>query len=258
MNTITAQTVDADPIPVVQIDVTMDAPAPVIGWNITRVVPGESVVIWIGAAGQSAMSVFDHTAPIGQPVTYTLTVVTDTSTDYVTSAPVTLAGTIGCFLTNPITGKTLPVELATWPARSWESRSTVLEVLARPDPIGLTDAHTTPAGTWTLITRTDAARVELVEMLVTGAIATLRTQPGSSITPCTVLVGTVVENRYSGAGGDQRRLIGVGIQEIAPLPATALPIAATLGGLAVFDGDTLALLAQQRTTLLGLSQIPVG
>jgi len=259
MTSITAAVTAATPLPHVRLDVVMDNAAQVLGWSITRNAPAESVKVYVGAAGQSAMSIVDDTAPLGVPVTYSLAVTYAASTTYVDSAVVSIDGTAGCWLTDPAAGTTLQVEISTWPSRKRAARQALLDVLDRPDPVGLTDAYRTPAGTWTLISRSDAYTGQLVALLCGQGVVVLRTQPGSSIASCTALVGDVDEQRYSDQGGDQRRLVTVDVQEIAALPATALPLAATLGGLAVYGGvQTLLDLQLLRPTLLALSQIETG
>jgi hypothetical protein len=261
----TATVVDAVPLAHVRLDVAIDNAEAVLSWSITRDAPGQTVKVYIGAACTAAMSLVDDTAPLGVPVTYHLTVIYATSTTYVDAAPVTITGTVGCFLTNPASGVTLPVEISTWPSRKRVARQAVLEVLGRADPVGLTDAHTTPVGLWTLLSRTDAYTDALTSLLTAQDVVILRTQPGSSIASCTALVGDVDEQRFSQAGGDQRRLFDVDVQEIAPLPATALPLNATLGGLAIYPSapggspiTTLAQLADLRVSLVALSQIETG
>jgi len=259
MTSLTATVVAADPVPQVHLDALMDNAAQVVGWSITRTAPGETVKVYVGGPGQSAMSVVDGTAPLGVPVTYQLTVIYPTSTVYADAGPVTITGTVGCFLTSPATGVTLAVEISTWPSRKRTARQAVLAVLGRPDPVGVTDAHNTPLGEWTLISRSDAYTAALTDLLTDQGVVVLRTQPGSSIASCTALVGDVDETRYSTAAGDPRRLFEVEIQEIGAVPATAYPLAATLGGLAVYAGiTTLAQLADLRPTLLALSQIETG
>ena len=260
MTAIVATVTAASPVPVVTLTVTIDNPAQVVGWTIYRVSSVDArLPVWLGATSSGAYTLVDHTAPLGVPVTYELAVVYATSSTTVTSAPVTLTGTAGCFLTDPASGTTLAVTLVSWPEREREPRQAALEVPGSPDPVVLSDVHTSPAGDWRFYTATDAATTALVGLLTAQAVAILRTEPGSSIPNTTASIGKIAEVRYSGKGGDQRRWIDVGIQEIAPLPATALPLDATLGGLAVYHGiTTLAQLALLRPTLLQLSQIPVG
>ena len=258
--TIWATVIPGDPVPVVQVDVWIGDPETVIGWQVDRIAGGQTATIWVGDESSGAMSLVDHTAPVGVPVTYRLTVTyTDYSATIITSAPVTIYGTAGCYLTDPATGVTLRVELATWPIRRFNERRAVLTVLGRRDPVVLADVHSTAEGVWTFITRTDEATAALVAMLANlMGVVVYRAQPGTSIVSCTAAVGVIEERRYSGSAGDQRRLVAAEIQEIAPLPATALPLNATLGGLATFDGDTLAELHQLRPTLLQLSMIVTG
>jgi hypothetical protein len=257
---ITAAVIAGTILPRIQLNVTIANPAQVIGWNVSRADPGgTTVMIYIGTTSSGAFSLIDDTAPLGEPVVYWLYV---TYADYTnasdSSAAVTITGTSGCFLTNPRTGLTLPIELHAWPQREREARQAILEVLNRPDPIGLTDTHTTPAGTWTLYTATDTARDLLTGLLISGAVVILRTQPASSIPAVTALVGKIIEKRWTGTGGDQRRSFQVAIQEIAAPPATALPLNATLGGLAIVEPDNLGDLSQLRPTLQQLSQIVTG
>lgn len=256
---ITATLAAGTPLPVVQLNVTIDNPAQVASWTIYRdSAVDASLPVWLGTTSSGAMSVTDYTAPLSTPVTYRLTVVYTTSTVTATSAPVTITAT-GCYLTDPATGTTVAVQLVSWPERTREPRQATLDIAGRADPVVLSDVHATPAGTWRLATDTDTQTAALLGVLTARALAVLRTQPGSSIPAVTATVGTITETRRGSKGGDQRRWVDVDMQEIAPLPATALPIAATLGGLAVYQGtDTLAKLAQLRTTLQQLSEIPCG
>lgn len=258
--TITATVAAAQPIPTITVNVTIDNPAGVVGWTIYRNSAVDArLPIWTGTTSSGAYTLTDGTAPLGIPVTYELTVVYAASQTTVTSAPVTITGTTGCYLTSPATGQTVRVTLVSWPERERAARRARLDVLARADPVVLSDVHSTPAGTWRFHTTTDADTATLIGLLTAQAIAILRTQPGSSIANVTAAIGQITEVRFSDTGGDPRRWVDVEIQEIAPLPATALPYDATLGGLAVYQGiTTLAQLAQLRPTLLALSQIPVG
>lgn len=258
--TITAAVTQAEPVPVITLDVTIDNAAQVVAWTIYRSSASDArLPIWLGKTSSGAYTLTDHTAPLGVPITYSMTVVYATSTTEVAAAPVTITGTTGCYLTDPATATTLPAEISTWPDRQRAARQAALEVGGRPDPVVLSDVHSTPTGTWTLISRTDAYTAALTALLTGSAVAILRTQPGSSIADVTAAVGQITEHRYTDDGADQRRLVDVEIQEIAPLPATALPLDATLGGLAVYQGvSTLADLALLRPTLAQLSQIPVG
>lgn len=258
MTTITATITAADPIPVVTVGVEITNPGAVTSWEVTRESAGIAVSLWLGTTSSGAMSFVDFTAPLGVPCTYRVTVTYADFTSGAASTTATITGTIGCYLTDPATATTIRVELASWPNRRRDARRTLVRVLARRDPVALSDVHDTPAGVWTFVTRTDAATAALVDLLTDVGIVVLRTQPGSSIATVTASVGDVNEGRYSGAGGDQRRVITAEIQEIAPLPGTTLPLDATLAGLAVYDGDTLAELAQLRPTLLALSQIITG
>ena len=255
---VAASVIASDPIPVISVDVTISDAATVRSWTVARNAAGAVVPLYYSAGSSGAYTLIDPAAPLGVPVTYTLTV---TYLDYtalsVTSAAVTITGTIGCYLTNPA-GTTLPVVLASWPARESDPRQAVLTVLNRPDPVGVTDVHSTPSGQWTFFTATDAGTAALLALLKETAVAMLRTQPGSSIATVTALVGKVSERRYSDSGADQRRYVDVAIQEIAPVPATGLPLAATLQGLSTYDGDTLGELSMLRPTLQQLSQIPTG
>jgi hypothetical protein len=257
---IVATLTPAAPVPVVTLNVTIDNPAQVVGWTIYRISAVDArLPVWLGATSSGAYSLVDRTAPLGIPVTYELSVVYAASSTVVSSAPVTITDTVGCFVTNPAGGTTLPVTLVSWPDREQEPRQSALEVLGRPDPVVLSDVHSTPAGQWTFYTATDVDTAALKALLTGSAVAILRTQPGTSIPNTTAAVGKVNERRYSGKGGDQRRFVEVDIQEIAPLPATALPLDATLGGLAVYNGiSTLAQLALLRPTLQQLSEIPTG
>jgi hypothetical protein len=254
--TIWATVIPGSPVPVVQVDTYIGNIGNVATWSVARDQPGDSAPIFIGSRLSEAVSFIDELAPLGVPITYRLIITyLDGSAVAVSSNTVMITGTAGCYLSNPATGAVLRVTLASWPDRARAARRALLSVLGRADPVALSDVHATPAGRWTLYTTSDADTVALVALLTAGAIVVLRTQPGSSIVSCTASVGDVTETRYSAFGGDQRRWVKVEIQEIEPLPATALPLPATLGGLADL-GATLADLNALRATLLQLSMIP--
>jgi hypothetical protein len=257
--TFTATVVPGDPIPHVELGVLIDNPSTVYAWQIWRDSPGQSVLIYTSTGAVAAITVEDITAPLGVPVTYRLVLTfTDGSTFTLPAGPVTITGTTGCYLTDPATSKTIRINLVRWPIRTRAGRGALLDVLNRPDPVGLIDAHRTPAGTWTLYTATDAAGDELDGVLDSVGPIVLRTQPTSSIKSVTVLVGDYAEVRYSGQGGDQRRTWTVSVQEVAQLPAGAFPLPATLNGLDRYVSGTLLDLAALRPTLFQISQIPVG
>lgn len=260
MTAITATITAASPVPNVQIDITIDTPATVTGWTVYRDTAAGSVAVWIGSTSSGAMSLVDYTCPLAVPVTYRLVVTRNPyAQESVSAAPVTITGAVGCFLTDPASGKTLSVNLMEWPERTHRARQTFVDVLNRSDPIGLSDVHATPSGDWLLYTATAAALAALKEVLLTVAgVTVLRTQPTSSIPSVTVVVGEVSERRYTNVGTDQRRLIDVAIQEIAPIPGSASPLPSTLLGLSTVDGSTLGSLSQFRATLLQLSQVPTG
>lgn len=256
MSTIVASLQAGKIPPPVQVDIViLIDPATITGWTVVRNDPAGPVVVWTGSVDVLTASVVDYAAPIGIPVRYTLIVgLTNGTTARTTSNAVTVTAS-GCWLTNPISGTTLAVMLVTWPARLYEPRLALLDVVNRPDPVGLIDEHRTPAGTWTLYTATDAESDALTAMLRARSPVALRVGPGKSVKSVTVLVGRFAEQRYTDAGDDQRRLFVADVQEIGSVP-TALPLHATLGGLATLVPTTLADLAALRPTLLALSQVP--
>jgi hypothetical protein len=257
--TIWATVVAGEPVPVIRLETYVRDAGDVLQWTVSRIAQGQPTsTIYLGTSTIYAITLFDYLAPLGVPVQYTLTVThLDYSTDIVWSNVVTITGTVGCYLTNPYSGATLAVELQAWPSRARAPRRALLDVLSRPDPVALSDVHSTPAGAWTFVTRTDLATATLVELLTASSFAALRSQPGSSIASVMASVGAVVENRYSSHAGDPRRLVVVEVQEIANIPGTALPLASTLLGLSTLAG-TLAELSELRQTLLQLSQITTG
>jgi hypothetical protein len=256
--TIWATIIPGDPIPVVQVDTHINSLQTVAQWEVSRDQANGSAPLYIGTSLNQDISFVDTTCPLGVPVTYRLTITYANATNAVVlSNPVTLTGTTGCFLTVPANGTTVAVTLAAWKDRKASARRSLLSVLGRADPVALSDVHSTPAGTWTLYTDTDAQTLALLAVLNTiGGVVVLRTQPGSSIPSVTASVGDITETRFTGAGGDQRRWIQVEVQEIAQLPATATQTTATLGGLATIAGPTLTALAALRPTQLQLSMVP--
>ncbi len=245
--------------PTVQVDTLVGDPETVTSWTVTRDVPGDSAPIWIGTTHSGAMSFVDVTPPLGVPITYRLNLqYANGSTVSVSAAPVTVTGTTGCFVTDPLSGRSVAVEIARWPVRRRDPRRAVLTVLGRSDPVVVSDVHSTPSGTVTFLTRTDQATAALMSTLTASGYVVIRTQPGSSMPPLvTVSVGEIAENRYTGTSGDQRRLNEVAVQEIADLPATAQPLGADLEGLSTL-GDTLLDLSLVRPTLRQLSMIETG
>lgn len=259
--TLNATVKAADPVPQVQLDVWIGNPASVGSWVVERITPDEVVPIRIQTGPGAAETFIDYLAPVGVPLTYRLTVTYTnpaTSPYSVSTEPIVITGTEGCYVTNPATGATLRVTLATWPQQTYAERQAVLEVLARPDPVVLSDVHSTAAGEWTFYTTTDAQRRALLDLLRAQRIVVLRTQPTSSIDTVTAAVGKIVERRFSGYGGDQRRWIEVEHQVIASLPAITLPWPATLDGLHRQVPGTLADLNGLRPTLLQLSMVETG
>ena len=259
--TIDATVKAASPVPQVQVDVWIGNPASVASWVVYRETPDEVVPIRTQATTSGAETFIDYMAPLGVPIFYRLVITYTspaTSPYSVTDGPVTITGTTGCFLTSPATGATLRTTLATWPDQTFEERQAVLEVLARPDPVVLSDVHTTAAGQWTFYTATDTERRALLDLLRAQRIVVLRSQPTASIDTVTAAVGRIVERRYSGAGWDQRRWIEVDHQVIGSLPATTLPYPASLDGLNRMVPGTLADLNGLRATLLQLSMVETG
>lgn len=256
MSSIVAALVPADPLPYVHIDIVIDAPETVTAWSVTRQSVPANVVVRVGTASSGAASILDREAPLGIPFTYRLDITRGAASETLTSAVVSIDGTAGCFLSDPYSGKVVPINLQSWPERLSPARYEVLEILARPDPVVLSDVHTWPVGDWTLITLTDAELSALFDVLTSSGIVQLRTQPTSSIRSVYAAVGDIKEDRFTGQGSDQRRLTGVSIQEIAPIPAAARDTASTLQALSTL-GATLTDLAAVRPTLLGLSQMEI-
>jgi hypothetical protein len=254
--TIHATVVPGDPIPVVQLDAWVGDYQDVAQWTISRDYAGGSLLIWSSNQAQQAVSIIDELAPLNVPVIYRLTVrYKNNTTAIVFSNTVIITGTVGCYLTNPATGFTMRIPtLRTWPEREWAERRSVLEILGRADPVTLSDVHTWPAGVWTIHTTTDEETATMIGLL-RARIVVLRTQPDSSIASVTASVGRITEQRHTSRGGDQRRNIETEIQEIAPLPATALPLGADLQGLHELVPTTLYDIFQLRATLLQLSQV---
>jgi hypothetical protein len=252
-------TVIAGTPPTVQVDTLVGNPETVTGWTVTRDVPGDSAPIWIGTTHSGAMSFVDVTPPLAVPITYRLNLrYADGHSITVAAAPVTVTGTTSCFVTDPLSGGTVAVEIARWPVRRRDPRRAVLTVLGRADPVVVSDVHSTPSGTVTFLTRTDQATAALMSVLTASGFVVIRTQPGTSMPPMvTVSVGEIAETRYTGTSGDQRRLNEVAVQEIADLPATAQPLGADLEGLSTL-GATLLDLSLLRPTLRQLSMIETG
>ena len=152
MTAIVATITPASPVPVVTLNVTIDNPANVVAWTIYRISAADArLPVWLGSTSSGAYTLTDATAPLGVPVTYELSVVYATSSTSVTSAPVTITGTAGCYLTDPASGRTVSVTVVSWPERERAARQAKLDVLGRPDPVVLSDVHATPAGTWRML-----------------------------------------------------------------------------------------------------------
>lgn len=259
MSSVTATVVAAAPLAWLQVDVVVDNPGTVTAWSVTRVAaPLAEVVIRLGTTHSGAASYEDREAPLAVAITYRLNLTrAGGALEQYVSNVVSLAGTVGCFLSDPYTGQVMAIEVQAWPQRRYVSRSVSLEVIARADPVGLSDVHTWADGTWTLLTRDDAATEKMLAILTASGIAQLRTQPTTSIRSVYALTGDIGETRLTGSGTDARRLTDVELQEIAPIPAAARNLASTLLGLSTL-ADTLGGLALVRPTLLQLSQIHTG
>lgn len=259
--TIYAQVMPAEPLPYVLVSGWIADTVGITSWQIWRAAAGDRVLVAEGAAPQAAFSIEDHLAPVQVPITYELVIRktsggTLTQTTF-TSNEVMLTGTRGCYLTDPYSGATVTVTLASWPERARQARQAVLSVISRPDPVVLSDVHTWASGTWTFLTGTDGQLDALLDVLQGHGIVYLRTQPGSSIASVYAAAGTISETRYSRSGADQRRMVAVDIQEIAPIPYAGLPSRSNLAGLATL-ATTLEELSRVRETLLQLSLIPVS
>jgi hypothetical protein len=238
----------------VQIDITFTDPSNVAGWRLTRNGAGTVPLLWTSVGAQSAISVVDYSAPFGIPVSYTLTVSRpDLTTFAITSNTVTVVET-GCWVTSSVDGVSVPVTLVSWPSRSREPRTAIIDVLNREDPVALMDAHRTPSGVMTFYTETDVESDQLQAVLAARAPVMFRSGPGRSIKSVSVVVGKIAENRYTRSGVDQRRMHVIEVQEVKPVPV-ALPLTATLGGLHSLLPGTLADIANYRPTLLALSQV---
>lgn len=259
MTTIAATVVLDAPLPWLQVDVVLDNPGTVTAWTVTRVGPPLlEVVIRIGTTHTGAASYEDREAALGVAITYRLNLTrTGGAQEQYVSNVVQIGGTVGCFLSDPYTNQVMAIEVQAWPQRRYASRSVSLEVIARPDPVGLSDVHTWADGTWSLLTRSDAATQQMLDILMASGIAQLRTQPTSSIRSVYGLVGDIAETRVTGSGADARRLTDVDLQEIAPIPAAARNLASTLLGLSTLAA-TLQGLSLVRPTLVQLSQIRTG
>src|SRR5262245_12055739 len=102
MTAIVATLTPASPVPVITLNVTIDNPAQVVAWTIYRISAADArLPVWLGSTSSGAYSLTDRTAPLGIPVTYELSVVYQSTSATVSSAPVTITGTTGCYLTDP-------------------------------------------------------------------------------------------------------------------------------------------------------------
>lgn len=246
-----------DPLPTVAVDTYIaPGPSPVAYWEISRSADsGLPVVIAVGEGPSQGTSLTDAQAPIGQWLTYTLSIrYADGTTFTISAEPVIIDGTIGCFLTDASTSATVPITLVAWPQRDYAARASVLTMIGRPDPVVRSDVHTWASGEWTFYTPTDQAGAALLNVLTGSNTVLLRTQPGSSIASVYGAVLDISEQRASNNGADQRRMWVVRMQEIAPIPAAARLTTATLQDLAD-AAPTLGDLAELRPTLLSLSRM---
>jgi hypothetical protein len=260
MSTIVATKVAGVPLATVQVDITITTLATVTAWSVTRDAGSAGlVVIRSGTTpAPAALSIVDAEAPIERPMTYVLTVArAPAASEVVRTAAVTITGTVGCYLSDPYSAQAMSIDVQSWPERLYASRAVSLLVLGRGDPIVLADAHTLASGQWKLISFSDAATAQMKAILMGSGFVQLRTQPTTSIPSVYAAVLDVTEVRYSGSGTDQRRIISVDLQEIAPLPSSARDLGSTLNGLSK-QGASLAALNALRPTLLQLSQMRVG
>jgi hypothetical protein len=236
--TVWATVVPADPVPLIQVDTWIGDQDNVVLWTIERqcrdAVPDLNTVIWQRRTHPGAQSIEDREAPFGVPVTYRLAVTfRDSTKASATSEPVVITGTRGCVLTSTMTGQTIPIALKSWDEREREARQSVMAVMNRPDPVVVSDVHSTASGTWVILTYTRADLDNLYTVLLGARLVLLRSQPGSSIRSVYAAVGTITEARlYVEDGAAEHRLVSVAVQEVAPIPATARDSSVTWGQLA--------------------------
>lgn len=245
----------SDPLPFIQVELTMLSPDDVISWKIYRLADGWPETLLAEGTTTAGQELYeDHLAPLGVRVRYRAEVMYTDASAGVTSVSVTISGTRGCFLTNPYSGKTMAIQLIRWDERERAERRAIIGVLGRADPIVISDVHLWPSGEWRLRTRTDTENDQLTALLTETPIVYLRTQPASSIKNAFVSVGQITEVRRTGKGDDQERWFDVAIQEIAPVPATGTMTSMSLYGFTTI-ADTLAELASKGDTLAALARI---
>lgn len=251
-----------DPSGVVQIDTriaerTTDAgdPIPVKGWRIFRMTPDPEHEVRYGTSSSGAASFEDRLPPYGVPIQYRLEVEWgDGHTFEALSNVVVISHVRGCWLSDPYRVETISVTLQAWPERLREARRSVMAVLGRADPVTISDVHLSPRGSWTFYTSTEQQLAALLNILGGAQVVYLRTQLGASIATVFASVGDIAERRWSGRGGDQRRLTEVAVQEVRHIPAQAADLQASLEKLAELAG-TLRGLHRLRLTLMQLSRI---
>ena len=225
-----ATAIDTASPPYVQIDTWANDPADVVSWTVTRYCPAapamNGVIIYSGSTHSGAVSLQDHEAPFGVPITYTLRLTYADGTEEVfTSNVVTLTGGPefgGCWISDPSTGSAMRIIIQEWTSRERAARQAVLNVMNRADPVVLSDLHVWPSGEILFGTRTQAQLVQARSILMGSRIILVRSWAGSSIEAAYMAVGDISEDRvyaYDPYAWD--RSLVVSYQEVRPVPATA-------------------------------------
>ncbi|MEV3852733.1 hypothetical protein AB0J38_00145 [Streptomyces sp. NPDC050095] len=252
-----ATAAEGDPLPYVDLTGWLSTGTVVTEYSLLRVTDQATVEIAAGKALVSGFTWVDREAPFGQTITYQLRLtLADGSRRVLTSNDVTLPGQGSCWLSDPVSGLAVPVEVTNWDERQRAARQAVLEVDGQPSPVVLSDVHTMPSGTIRLQTRTQDALAQLRAVLTASRIVQLRAETGCAIEDTYAAVGDVTEKRVTQRCEDWQRYIEVEWQEIAPLPYIAKE-----GGTATLEDiyaaypapATLADLSADYATLLELA-----
>jgi hypothetical protein len=249
-------TVETSPAPPwVLLSAWLSEPETVTSWTITRIGGADRLVIAAGTTIESGTVDEDHEAPFGTPIFYRLHLVrSDGTTEDHDSETVTLPAPDACWVSDPVTGLAMAIEIQAWDAREWDERQAVLAVVGRADPVVISDVNLWPNGTITFLTRTRARLAELMAILRASNIIQLRPDTGCAIQAMYAAVGKITENRVSSQCEDWRRTIDVEIQEVSPVPYTLKPSSATLGDLSDAFPGTLADLNVRFGTLLQMAE----
>lgn len=175
----------------------------------------------------------DFEAPIGVPLTYTVSTWTDPNTGaaVVTTATITIASQ-GCsdtWLTDLVRpANTLRTIIASLPELAHSVPASVHWILGRRPPIVTSDVANTPTFELSVLTETDTEREATRALLGNGVPVLLRTPPENGIGNVYFAVLAYTEQRLTSSGTlPARRFVISSVQVARPDPGLYVPLAPT-------------------------------